>query len=173
MIMKNLFLLFGAAAAIGFYGCSKDDDNAAIINPQDRSLIIMASLNNVAEMALGQLAADSSQTPAIKEFGQMMVNDHANAQGGLVALASQYGVTPHDTPDQEHIALLQKLLTLKGREFDSLYIHSQVADHFEAVTLFQTAYDLGNNRELGTYITSTLPTLQQHLQHAQALAQDY
>ena len=131
----------------------------------------MASLNNVAEMALGQLAADSSQTPAIKEFGQMMVNDHANAQGGLVALASQYGVTPHDTPDQEHIALLQKLLTLKGREFDSLYIHSQVADHYEAVTLFQTAYDLGNNRELGTYITSTLPSLQQHLQHAQALAQ--
>jgi putative membrane protein len=171
--MKNLFLLAGASAVIALAGCSKKNDDAAIINPQDKSILIIGSVNNAAEIILGQLAADSSQTPAIKEFGAMMVSDHTNADAGLNSIASKYGVTVPGTIDPDHEDLRKKLLTLKGREFDSLYIHSQVADHLDAVIQFQTAHDLGNNSELATYIVNTLPTLQQHLQEAQALAQDY
>jgi putative membrane protein len=171
--MKNLSLLVGACAAIALSACSKKNDDAAIINPQDKSILIMASTNNASEIVLGQLAADSSQTQAIREFGQMMVSDHTDAEAGLATVASKYGVTVPAAIDAEHETLRQKLLTLKGRSFDSLYIHSAVADHLNAVIQFQTAHDLGNNLELSTYITNTLPTLQLHLQNAQALAQDY
>jgi putative membrane protein len=171
--MKNLFLLVGACAVVALSGCSKKEEDAAIINPQDKSILIIASASNAAEIVLGQLAADSSQTPAIKEFGQMMVSDHTNAETGLTSIASKYGVSVPGALNADHEKLRQDLLALKGRAFDSLYIHSQVADHLDAVIQFQTAHDLGNNLELSTYITNTLPTLQQHLQHAQALAQDY
>jgi putative membrane protein len=171
--MKNLFLLAGASAVIALSGCSKKNDDAAIINPQDKSILITASTGNAAEIVLGQLAADSSQTQAIKEFGQMMVTDHTSAEAGVSSIASKYGVTVPGTLDAEHEQLRQQLLTLKGRSFDSLYIHSQVNDHLNTVIQFQTAHDLGNNSELGVFIVNTLPTLQQHLQQAQALAQDY
>lgn len=171
--MKNLFLTVGACTAIALSGCSKNNDAAARVNPQDKSILIIASASNAAEIMLGQLAADSSQTPAIKEFGQMMVSDHTGAEAGLNSVASKYGVSVPGVPNPDHEKLRQQLLTLKGRQFDSVYIHSQVADHLDAVIQFQTAHDLGNNSELRTYLVNTLPTLQQHLQQAQALAQDY
>lgn len=171
--MKKWVLFFVSAASIVFYSCSKDEKIAGVIDPEDIGFVYMATLNNSAEIVLGQLAADSSQTPAIKEFGLQMVTEHSAAAAELEALATRLGIPTPDTLAPHHEQLRQSLLTLKGNSFDSAYIHNQVQDHFNMINVLENAHDIGNNTELKDYTTALLPQIFQHLQQADALAQGY
>jgi len=167
------WLFLASAAAISFIGCKKGEENGTVINPQDKGFIYLASLGNSAEIVLGQLAADSSETPAIKEYGQRMVSDHSASQGELRTIASGLGINAPDSLDAAHRQLLQLLLTKKGREFDSLYIHNQVADHRNAVVLYGNAHDLGNNLQVIKHAREGVPRLLTHLQEAESIAGGY
>lgn len=171
--MKKWFLFFGTALAISFYSCSKDDDGPQRVNPQDVAFVYKAASANAAEIVLGQLAADSSQTPEIQAYGQKMVSEHSAADAELKSIASQLGITAPDTMDANHQAIRMQLLNLKDRSFDSLYIHTMVNDHANALLLFETGHDLGNNRTLKAYSVEMLPALQAHYQEAQAIAAGY
>jgi putative membrane protein len=173
MNMKKWFLFLASAASISFFSCSKDEDTPRIINPQDKGFVHLLTLNNMAEVVLGQLAADSSQTPAIKEFGQQMVAEHSANAAELEALASRLGIATPDTLTSRHEQLRQQLLTLKGNSFDSLYILNQVADHRTTINLLENAHSLGNNTELKDFARGLLPHIFQHLQEAETLAAPY
>ena len=73
----------------------------------------------------------------------------------------------------DHVALGAQLLTLDGRAFDSVYIHSQVSDHQKAITFFQNEIDKGNNSRLKNYANTQLPHLQEHLRIADSLAANF
>jgi len=171
--MKRMNLLLGVVLAVTLVACSKDDETPQKLNPQDVNLIYIASMANMAEIVLGQLASDSSDTPAIQAFGQKMVTEHTMVQAEVQEFASQMNITLPTGLDTEHEAQRQELLELKGNSFDSLYIHSQVMDHERAIIEYETAYDQGNNVAIKSFILETLPHLQEHWQEAQALAQGY
>src|SRR4051794_5160863 len=127
--MKKWLVLLVSAASLALYSCKKGEEPGQVINPQDIGFVHLATLGNTGEIALGQLAADSSQTPEIKAFGQKMVSEHGTSLGELESIASNLGIPTPDTLDSRHVQLINQLKNLKGRSFDSLYIYSQVADH--------------------------------------------
>lgn len=70
----------------------------------------------------------------------------------------------------KHMKMMQQLERLRGAEFDAAFSNAMVEGHQKAIAMLEPAQTQVQNAELRRLITSTLPTLRQHLQTAQALA---
>ena len=160
-----------ALATLVIAGCDKDDDDdATTVNQTDIDFVRMASMSNFAEISAGAIAANKAENEAIADYGQMMVTEHTTASQQLKALASTLGLYAPDSLDAAHVALKDSLMTLTGPQFDSVYINSQVRDHQLAITLFQNEANSGNHQDLRNFAETMLPHLQEHLEHADSLA---
>lgn len=159
--------LYAVMAIALVAGCMKDDEHH-----DDQRFVLKASMSNMAEIDAGQLATMRGSS-GIAMFGQMMVTDHTAAKNNLKTLAAKYSMYAPDSLDAEHVMLKNQLLTLTGRAFDSVYVHSQVRDHQKTIDLFQDQVNHGDNQELRNYASSLLPHLNHHLHMADSLAAFY
>jgi len=55
----------------------------------DAQFVTKAAQGNLAEVALGKLAAEKGQSDDVKKFGQKMVDDHSKAEQDLEGVASK------------------------------------------------------------------------------------
>lgn len=173
----SMLLMLALASSLG---CKKDDDDNSTPPPQqvqtlsvtDTVFIRKASLSNLAEIDLGQLAATKASNDSIKAFGAFMVNEHTLAQNDLKALALQKNVSIPQEPDSLHKAIKQQLQSLSGYQFDSLYISTQVVDHQNAVQTFTTEINSGQDQDVINYANKYLPHINEHLQKATQLKSD-
>lgn len=70
----------------------------------------------------------------------------------------------------KHHALVAKLSSLSGAEFDREYMRQMVKDHSDAVELFQKEASRGKDTDLKGFAAKTLPAIQEHLRMARELA---
>lgn len=142
----------------------------AKLNAQDRDFVKQAAMGNLEEVDEAKLAAQHAQRDDVKNFAQQMITDHTKANSDLQAIASRLGVTPPAQLDKEHATRLARLSKLTGPQFDKTYIQDQVAEHRKTVSLFEKEAKSGQNPDLKTFASNTLPTLQRHLQMAQDIS---
>jgi putative membrane protein len=71
--------------------------------------------------------------------------------------------------DSSHQKMLDKLNSLNGDDFRKQYFSDQVSAHKDAVSLFERYGKGGDNAKLKDWASTTLPTLQHHLDMAQNL----
>jgi putative membrane protein len=129
-----------------------------------------AAMTDMFEIQAGQLAQQKSQTPAYKDFAQMTIDDHTKTTGQIKSMLPQLpGVQPPQQLDATHRAALDKLNGVEGAAFERMYKADQVKGHREAIAMFERYAQRGDNPDLKKWAADTLPTLRQHLQHAQAL----
>lgn len=159
---------------------------------QAREFINEMAMTNMAEVQLGNLAAQRATSPQVKQFAQTMVEDHTKANEELKQIASQLNVQLPTELDQEHRDLEEKLSKLQGEEFDREYMSAMVDGHEEAINKVedranrasQTTSSAGTEspeatgtagsnmqaqQELNQWATKTLPTLRKHLQQAEQI----
>jgi putative membrane protein len=141
---------------------------AAKVSRGDRSFFVTAAEDGMAEVELGKLAQQKGGSEQVKGFGTQMVTDHTKAGDELKALASSKGVTLPSTPGK-HQKDIDKLAKKSGADFDRDYARHMVDAHKKAVSLFQKTAKSGGDADVKTFAGKTLPTLQQHLEHANAL----
>ena len=146
--------------------------NAAIgISPRTRDFVREATVGGMFEIQSSQLAEQKGDTVA-KPFAEHMITDHTRINGELKALVDSGKVkgsvpTALDTSSQ---IMLDKLKSLNGADFEKQYADDQVSAHKDAVDLFQRYAKGGKNADLKAWAAKTLPTLQEHLKMALALA---
>ena len=75
----------------------------------DQHFIKEAADGGMAEVELGQLAADKASRPEVKEFAQRMVKDHSQANDQLKQIAMQKGVTLPSAPSKKNEATKDKI----------------------------------------------------------------
>jgi putative membrane protein len=178
--MKKVILFLSVAALMA--ACKNDDDNgnngggggtSNTVSDQDRSFAKMAAMANYEEVQAGQMAQNTGNDSVIRAFGSMMVSDHQAALDELHTIADSLNVYAPDSLDSAHVALSLQLALLTGHAFDSVYIHSQAADHATALTLFQNEVSNGSHSMLKNYASSKVPVLQMHKHLADSLAAIY
>ncbi|MBB3228555.1 putative membrane protein [Luteibacter sp. Sphag1AF] len=136
----------------------------------DEGFVRNASAAGAAEIALGKLAAAQGHSDAVKSFGQRMVTDHTAANEELKhAVAGQRGYQIADAPKPEDAQFADELSRLSGKEFDARFAQKMVADHKEAIAIFETESSKGKNPELKAFAAKTLPTLREHAAMAHKL----
>lgn len=136
---------------------------------QDQFLHDMAEINE-AEVELGALAASQGTNPAVKQFGQRMVDDHKAANVSLKEVASSLRVDLPSQPDDVHQTLADRLDNLEGAAFDREFMAAMVKGHEDAVAKLQK-HTSGPEfaAAVKQYASQTLDHVQKHLAEAKAI----
>jgi len=144
-------------------------------NQRNANDVLFAQLlteGSLAEIALGELAADRAEASAVGEFARRMIDDHSAANEKLSGIAEQTKIPLPEELNEEHVAMRDRLQELDGREFDIAYMRGQVVDHQKAVLLLIWEIDDGQSKELKQYAAATLPTVMEHLRLAREIVTD-
>ena len=139
-------------------------------NP-DKDFVMKAAKAGIAEVAEARIALKNSQRPDVQMFARRMIADHTKANEQLKTIAKEQGMELPNAPDDEELMHIKQLGALAGEDFDKAYIEKEVKDHQAAVVLFAHESDNGQNAQLKSFATATLPTLKEHDKMANALPQ--
>jgi putative membrane protein len=145
---------------------------ATSASPTDRDFVMSAASGGMLEVEASRLALERAQSTEVRNFAQKMIDDHTRASRDLMAAAASAGITSVPTTlSSKHQAVLNRLRSLKGAEFDREYAEQVgMMAHHETVSLFQREAAEGSNPALKTFASNTLPALRGHLQRSQAVA---
>jgi putative membrane protein len=136
----------------------------------DESFYNNAAEGGLAEVQLSQLAQDKGQSPAVKEFGQMMIKDHTAANDKLKTIAAGKGVDLPTSPSMGQMATKTKLDMQSGDSFDKSYINTMIQDHRDTIKLFEKEVQTGQDADAKAFAKETLPKLHQHLAKIESIA---
>ncbi|WP_343632238.1 DUF4142 domain-containing protein [Roseateles sp.] len=172
-VLSALVLAVGALSA----GIASAQANMPAASPAseakvahaDSSFLKNAAEANFAEINAANTALQKGVSADVKSFAQKMLDDHKKADSDLQTLAASKGVKlPTDASMVQKGK--QKLLEQRdGTSFDHHYAENQVNAHKDAVKLFTKASTDSKDADVKAWAAKTLPTLQHHLQEAQAL----
>lgn len=147
-------------------GQTSPEGATRLLNQQDQGFIRDAGIGGMAEVTLGKLAEQRAKADPVKDFARRMVQDHSKANDQLAALAKQHNIGMPKELDEEHRQVHDRLEKLSGAEFDRAYIESQVQDHQKTAQLFEWEINSGQNAQLKSFASETLPTILHHLEMA-------
>lgn len=173
--MKTL-LFVGAALALATAGFAQSQtpnttrnqnrSRSTASGSEDIEFMMDAAHGGLAEVELGKLAAERAQSEDVKKFAQRMVDDHSKANEQLKQIAESKGIKLPTEVDAKDKALMQRLEKLQGAAFDRSYMNAMVTDHVKDVSEFKREASAGRDPQVKSFAESTLPTLEEHLQHA-------
>jgi putative membrane protein len=135
----------------------------AKLSRNDRNFFEHAAKSGMKEVDVSRSVLDRLTNPQVKQFAQMMVDDHSGANTELASLAASKGVT---LPVKETKAI--EKWSKKTDELDEDYMEEMVSDHEKAVKLFEEAAK-SKDPQIAAFASKTLPKLQAHLTQARTL----
>ena len=151
-------------------------DSAKAVNkeqkPVDKSVsdfAVKAASGGIMEVELGKIAAQKAVNPRVKAWGQMMVDDHSKANDDLKSRAAMENITLPSNMSDDQQKMLDKCSKKMGKDFDKEYMDMMLSDHKEDIDMFKKASSDLTDSTIKDFATTTLPTLQKHLDSAQAI----
>ena len=156
-------------AATGVWAQGKQGMAAGKPDKGAQTFIIKAVQGNLAEVSMGQLAQQQSQSPEVRSYGQQLVTDHTAAGKTATAAASQLGVIPPSEPSKKQLSDHHKLMKMSGAAFDRAFVQHMAIDHRKEIAEHKRAAKMKNDVAAG-YAAQALPALEKHLEIAQSLS---
>ncbi|HEX9466376.1 MAG TPA: DUF4142 domain-containing protein [Alphaproteobacteria bacterium] len=168
-------VLIGSLAAVAQDAGGNRPANVASVPVSTQEYVQKSAVTDQFEVQAGELAAQKSQNPAVREFGRHMVEDHSQASARLkTALNSGHvKATVPNGLDSKHQELLQELRKESGDQFDQTYFQAQLQGHRDALDLQRAYSQAGDNDALRQYAAEATPMVQEHLAKLEVLAQDH
>jgi putative membrane protein len=124
-----------------------------------------------AEVQLGQLAQQKSNSDDIKQFGQKMVEDHTKLGDQMKQVAQQLGVMPPSGLSPKDQALDNKLQGLSGESFDKAYVQAMVRDHKKDLWEFKHAAATATDPSVKSAASQGEQVISEHLKMIEQIAQ--
>jgi|GEM_PF-1558868 len=118
-----------------------------------------AAVGGLFEVDSSKIFEGKAQDQSVKDFAHKMIEDHGAANAKLESIAGEQKLTVPKELDAKHKADLDSLQNAKD---DKPYVQMQRDAHSEAVTLFESYAKDGDNAQLKTFASETLPTLKMH-----------
>lgn len=138
----------------------------------DQAFVSKALEGGVAEVQLGQLAEQKSQSNDVQQFAKKMVSDHSQMQEKwLKPVAKQMGVSEPKAPSKKDKKLIEKLQGLSGQQFDTEYIQAMVKDHKADLKDFKNEAQMAQDPSVKQIAQQGSNIIQQHLQLIEQIAQ--
>jgi putative membrane protein len=169
--MKHTGLLAVACVAALCGGCSGNQraehentiapNNGAVgtagagISSSDKNFVNEMLSDGMAEVETAKLAQERAGSAEVKQFAQMMIDDHTSAGNSLKQVAMTYAIPQEPKIDDDHMRLMDKLRTLNGTDFDKEYMAAMVDGHEDVVKDLRSRVD--EDRSLGDRVTGKNP----------------
>lgn len=139
----------------------------------DQSFVRQIFESDAAEVKLGQLAQQKSQSDDIKQLGQKMVQNRTNLDKQLKPIADKLSVNQPKEPAKKDRELIAKLEALSGPQFDQEYLKAVAKDNQQDVKGFESEAQVAQDPNLQQASKQDQPVLAQHLQQIQQIAQKH
>jgi putative membrane protein len=133
----------------------------------DQKFLMEGMQGDMAEVQLGKLAQQKGHSEDVKQFGQMLEQDHSQHLQQAQQEAQQLGITPPQQVNAKQKATYERMNKLSGAQFDKQFTKHAVADHKKDVAEYQK--EAKSKSPLAQFAQQTVPTLQKHLQTAQSI----
>jgi putative membrane protein len=104
---------------------------------EEKMFLRKAAEGGIAEVKLGQLAAQKANSEDVKAFGQKMVDDHTKLNDDMAQIADSLGIMWPKEMNKEDQAEFSKLSALTGNAFDVEYLTFMVKDHHRDLHAFR------------------------------------
>jgi len=140
------------------------------ITPKTEDFVTEVAISDMFEIESSKPAAEKGSASE-KTFAAQMITDHTKTSTELKGMISG-GKVKANLPtglDSAHQSKLDKLKAATGDDFVKTYASEQVSAHKDAVNLFERYAKGGDNADLKSWASETLPTLRHHLEMAQDL----
>jgi len=142
-------------------------------SPSDQYFVRSIPESNVAEVQLGQLSQQKSQSDDVKEFGQKIAENRTRLDDQLKPIAQQLEVSAPKEPSKKDKQLIAKLEGLSGSQFDDEFIKAVVKDLLQDVKQFKSEAQLAQDPNLKQTAKQDANVLAQQLQTIEQIAQDH
>ena len=133
----------------------------------EAGVVAIFDLANTADIETGRLAAARAENQEVKDYGIMLAQVHTEVRQKGRDLARKLGVTPmlpkDDQSARNHAAVLERLNTLKGAEFDRAFLEHEQAFHAAVLSAVKTTLlPAIKNHELKDFVVSLAPAFDAH-----------
>lgn len=146
---------------------SNQATNNQKITQTEQHFLTEAIQGDLAEVSIGKLAQEKGQADEVKQFGQMLEQDHGDHLKQAEQIAEQMGIAAPNSPSAKQQATHEKLEKLSGSAFDKEFKQAMVKDHQEDIAKYRR--EAKGKGPLARFAQQTVPTLEKHLKQAQAL----
>lgn len=133
------------------------------VDQSDAEFATKAAVGGMAEVELGKLALTKTSNAQLKEFANMMVNDHGKANAELMAVAKMKNITLPGMVDEDHQKKMNDLQQKSGADFDKAYTDAMVDGHKSTLKLMNDEAKDGKDADLKAFASKTAPVVQTHL----------
>src|SRR5437867_6283724 len=163
--------MLGAALLLTISGCQRSDENVqaaretaadtgdrtkAVLNDSDRKFLKKAEEGDIEERDIGRWVLEKSQNKDVKDYAQMLVDDHSKDLRNLVDLMNQKGMRqPKDLPEVQHEAM-GKLQAFSGTALDRQFTMMMLDDHQKAITEFRNMANTAQDKDVKDYAMNTV-----------------
>lgn len=124
-----------------------------------------AALGNEFEILSSRIAAGSASSAAVRALAKQMLVEHGRIGRELrkaLKDSNAAGMLPDGDMGAQRGRTLGRLRRLTGRKFDALYLDAQKKAHDDAVSLFRSYTEEGDDPVLRSFAARTLPVLELH-----------
>jgi putative membrane protein len=140
----------------------------------DPTIVGIFDAANTSDIETGELGAKKGSTKEIRDFGAMLARDHKNVRQQGRDLAKKLGVTPTPPKDDDsmksHAAVMKRLNSLLGAEFDKAFLQNEVGYHDAVIAaVTKTLLPAIQNAELKDLVTKVAPAFVAHRDAAKNL----
>lgn len=140
----------------------------------ERAFVTKALEGGEAEVQLGQLAEQKSQSNDVKQFAQKMVSDHSQmGDKWLKPVAQQLGVSQPKGPSKKDKKEIARLEGLSGEDFDREYILMMVKDHRQDLKDFKDEAQAAQDPSVKQVAEQGSNVIAQHLQLIEQIAKNH
>jgi putative membrane protein len=131
----------------------------------------MAAAGDQFEIQSSQIALVKSSSADVRNYAQMLINDHTLLDSQVIAAATASGLAapiPVFSPDQQQ--MLNDLQAANaGSSFDMLFLRDQIMAHEMALALHSNYASAGDTPALRAVAANAVPSIQMHLNTAEQL----
>jgi putative membrane protein len=131
--------------------------------------LVEALRTSLAEARMGELAAQQSYDPRVRDYGAKLRSDHTAHAGEIERLLEPLGVAIPTEPSAEAISQHAALARLTGEELDAAFVQMMIWTHTEAIEQYGAQTHANPDRSLHDFAASSLPMLREHLAAAESL----
>ncbi|MBB4641577.1 DUF4142 domain-containing protein [Rhizorhapis suberifaciens] len=176
--MKRSILLAGAIvmacpmfAPPALASGTRAADSAAKLPTTAAAYVKLAAAGDLFEIQSSQLALKKARSAEVRQFAQMLIDDHNKASQALKTAAEKAKVAvPVPQLDAGKKTQIQALTHASAQAFDDLYLAQQVRAHEKALALHQTFARNGDKPTLKTNAQTATTMIEKHLTTAKRLA---
>jgi len=160
----------GAAVQSQPGATAAEDRNRSELSDEDQRFLENAIQGSYAEIEGSKLALEKTENQEVKDFAQMMIEDHGKMLEEAKKLAGDKKLTPPTEPSVMQRTEVTGMKALTGGAFDAMYVNRiGVASHEATVEMFEKASREAQDPDVKAMASKTLPKLQEHLKAARAL----